>query len=317
MSAKKPSFLIYGSGVIGSIFAGKLLEAGFDITMLARGKRFKELSENGLILLNSTTEKKEIYHPKIIEKLEPNDTYDYILVVMQKTQVPAVLPVLKENGSRNIVFVVNNPSGYDEWIQYVGRERILIGFPAGGGERKDGIVHYYLGSGISRLFQTTTFGDLSGVTTDRLVTLTQAFKKAGISSVTSSNIDAWQKSHIAVVFPIANAIYKYDGSNYDLAKSAEDIKLMIQATREGFKAFKLLGFPVTPVKLNFYFLPDFLIVPIFKALMGSRIAEISMAHHANKAKEEMKLLQDEFIKLISNANTSIHSIEMLIPYNQG
>jgi ketopantoate reductase len=31
--------LIYGAGVIGSIFAGKLAQKGYDITVLARNKR--------------------------------------------------------------------------------------------------------------------------------------------------------------------------------------------------------------------------------------------------------------------------------------
>ena len=33
---------IYGAGVIGSIFTGKLSLAGNDVTVLARGKRFEE-----------------------------------------------------------------------------------------------------------------------------------------------------------------------------------------------------------------------------------------------------------------------------------
>jgi 2-dehydropantoate 2-reductase len=316
MNVKSLRFLVYGSGVIGSIFAGKLINTGFDVTMLARNHRVEELKENGLILQCALTGKRELYHPKIIKKLDPEDIYDYILVVMQKTQVEAVLPALAENRSPNIVFVVNNPSGYESWIQAIGRERVLIGFPAGGGERKEGVVHYFLGAGTSRLFQTTTFGEVFGITTQRLKMLIGAFKKAGIPSVKSGNMDAWQKNHIAVVFPIANALYKHNGDNYALAKSAEDIKLMIQATREGFTALKQIGFPVTPEKLNFYWLPCFLLVPVYKALMGSKIAEIAMARHANKAKDEMKLLQDEFLKLIAKANIPTPAINQLIQYNQ-
>ena len=38
--------LIYGAGVIGSIFAAKLALSGQDVTVLARGKRLEELKEN-------------------------------------------------------------------------------------------------------------------------------------------------------------------------------------------------------------------------------------------------------------------------------
>lgn len=42
--------LIYGAGVIGSIFAGRLVASGQDITVLAQGKRLSELSQNGIVL---------------------------------------------------------------------------------------------------------------------------------------------------------------------------------------------------------------------------------------------------------------------------
>ncbi len=37
--------LIYGAGVIGSLFAAKLFFSGQDVTVLARGKRFEEISK--------------------------------------------------------------------------------------------------------------------------------------------------------------------------------------------------------------------------------------------------------------------------------
>ena len=42
--------LVYGAGVIGSIFAGKLAASGEDITVLARGKRVEQLQQRGIIL---------------------------------------------------------------------------------------------------------------------------------------------------------------------------------------------------------------------------------------------------------------------------
>ena len=35
--------LIYGAGAIGSIFAGKLLRSGIDVTILARENRYNEI----------------------------------------------------------------------------------------------------------------------------------------------------------------------------------------------------------------------------------------------------------------------------------
>ena len=46
--------LIYGAGVIGSLYAALFAEAGYDTSIYARGKRLEFLKKNGLLY-------KEIY----------------------------------------------------------------------------------------------------------------------------------------------------------------------------------------------------------------------------------------------------------------
>jgi 2-dehydropantoate 2-reductase len=41
--------LIYGAGVIGSLYAALFAEAGYDTSIYARGKRFEALRNNGLL----------------------------------------------------------------------------------------------------------------------------------------------------------------------------------------------------------------------------------------------------------------------------
>ena len=316
MVKRKLNFLIYGAGVIGSIFACKLLGSGHNVHILARGNRLKEIKANGIILRNSLTGKKDSYKVEIKESLEPEDIYDYILVVMQKTQVDTVLPILAKNKTPNIVFIVNNPSGYDRWIKLLGKERMIIGFPSAGGERKAGEVNYFIGRGLSKLFQATTFGEIDGSKTQRLVNLVKAFKSAGFSPVIHHNMDAWQKTHVALITPIANVLYKYNGNNRSLSKSANDIKKMLMAVREGFNALRHMGISITPIKLNFIYLPTPILVPLFQIFMGSKIAEIAIAKHANVAKDEMLLLQKEFKKLIAQSEVQTPMFDELAKYNQ-
>ena len=79
--------LIYGAGVIGSIFANKLAHSGNSITVFACGKSFEELKNNGIVLANPKTQKVEQITVNVINALLPNDQYDYIIVAMQRTQV--------------------------------------------------------------------------------------------------------------------------------------------------------------------------------------------------------------------------------------
>jgi len=303
--------LIYGAGTIGSIFAGRLALSGYDITVLARRTRLVDLKKNGMILVNSGNNREEIAKVNLIEHLLPDNIFDYIIVVMQKTQIVSVLPILSQNKSKNIVFVVNTASGYDEWVHAVGSDRLMLGFPSAGGERVDGRVHYFIGKGFMRAFQTTTFSEYSRQKTERLQKIVDIFNNAGISSVVTSNMDMWQKTHVAMVTSIGNALYKYNSNNFALAKSYADIKLMVLGIKEGFAVLTKLGIKITPSKLHYLKLPVFMIAPIFKIIMGTKFAETAMAKHTAAAKPEMICLQEEFDMLIKKSNVATPSIDKL------
>ena len=289
--------LVYGIGVIGSIFAGKLAKAGYDITVLARDNRYREIIENGIILKNSLNNKLDTIKTKVIDILSENDIYDYIIVVVQNNQISDILPVLAKNKSKNIVLVVNNPLGYEHWINIIGYERIMIGFPSAGGERINGIVNYYIGKGIAKLFQSTTFGELNGKKTERLKKLHFAFKKSGFSPNINNKMDWWQKTHISVILPIAKALYRYQSDNYELAKSYKTLKSMVFATRELFSILKSNNIKITPKKLLFYYLPVNIIGIIWQIVMKTKMAEYAMAKHTIVGREGIGILERQFMTL--------------------
>jgi 2-dehydropantoate 2-reductase len=303
--------LIYGAGVIGSIFAAKLSLSGQDVTVLARGKRLEEIRDNGIVLLNPKTGIKEVAKAKVIDTLSPEDRFDYIFVVMQRTQVDSVLESLKRNCSPNIVFVVNTAAGYEQWKRAVGTERLLIGFPCAGGERKNGVVSFFIGRGLMRSFQTTTFGEISAEKTKRASELIDIFRCAGIPSVYCSDMDAWQKTHVAMVTNIANALYGHGCDNKRLAASAKDVRNMVLGVKEGFKVLKKLGIRITPNKLAFWYLPAGMLTLVFKIIMKTQLAEITMAKHCIAARAEMASLQEEFNRLIQKSGLHTPHIDML------
>lgn len=305
------NILIYGAGVIGSIFANKLALSGQTITILARGNRYNELKSNGVVLVNPKTGKKDITKVKVIQKLEPHDVYDYIFVVMQRIQVKDVLPILSQNKSPNIIFVVNTASGYADYVNAIGEDRVIIGFPSAGGERKNGEVYYFIGKGLMRAFQTTTFGEYHCRKTESIKSIIKIFNQAGIPSTYCNNMDAWQKTHVAIVTNIGNSLYGYYCNNYELSKSYSDIATMVKGIKEGLSVLNKLKIKITPSKLNYFRFPVILLARIFNIVMGTQLAEITMAKHTLFAREEMIYLQNEFDELIQKSEVNTPNIDKL------
>jgi len=67
--------LIYGAGVIGSLYAVLFSNAGYDVSIYARGYRLEKLRENGLLYLENKRIKKA--RVKLCSKLSDTDIYDF------------------------------------------------------------------------------------------------------------------------------------------------------------------------------------------------------------------------------------------------
>lgn len=44
------NILMYGAGVLGSLYAARLQEADQHVSLLARGQRFQDLRDHGIVL---------------------------------------------------------------------------------------------------------------------------------------------------------------------------------------------------------------------------------------------------------------------------
>ena len=238
--------LIFGAGVIGSVYAGKLALAGHDVSVLARNERLKELEVYGLLLceIGKPITKIEVV---VISELKPEDVYDYIFVTVRKDQVQQALPLLAKNSSKMLVFMVNTSSVYSDWIEQVGFERVIPAFPGAGGTIANSIVYYSL---TSRFVQPTTVGEMDGGTTQRIKEIRDVLQKAGFPTSIARNMDKWQKSHVAMVCPLAYGIYADGGNNYSFANNKLAIIHTSKAFKETLSFLKNCGIGVEPGRLN-------------------------------------------------------------------
>lgn len=281
--------LIFGAGVIGSLYAALLSEAGHDVSLYARGKRLKSLQERGLCYRKSGKIVKA--DVRVQPVLDTYGRYDFILLAVRENQLSAALEELKGCSSGTIVTMVNALDSYDRWEAICGTGRILPAFPGAGGGF-DGDV---LDAGLTpRIIQPTTIGRTDG----REKTLAAVFRKAKIPCQIVEDMHAWQICHLAMVVPIADAYYE----SADPKNAGKDPALMKKTAfriRRNLLLIADTGMKLVPVKMHlFRILP----VPVLAAVLGivfrSSFGYRFMYQHAVKAPDEMQRLHGKLYDYI-------------------
>lgn len=281
--------LIYGAGVIGSIYAVSLSRSGCEVSVFARGCRLEELRENGLLYLDDKSARKATVD--ILDRLEPDDRYDYIFLTVRAGQVTQALEQLKDNISPTIVTMVNSLDSYADWESICGKGRILPAFPGAGGSIRDGI----LDAGLTpRLIQPTTFAEIDGSRTERIEILKRTLTHAGILCQIVPDMHAWQICHLAMVVPLADAYYMVEDPKL-VHKEKKVMRKTAQALHDNFAKLKARGDAISPTKLNLFRLcPVALMAWVLPFVYNSAFGDRFMYQHAMKARDEMKQLHRAF-----------------------
>lgn len=286
--------LIYGAGVIGSLYAALFAESGIETTVYARGRRLESLQREGLRYEKGGTVRTA--DVQVLDVLRKDDLYDFIFLTVRENQVHEALTQLRENQSPHIVTMVNSLEDYGQWERLCGAGRIIPAFPGAGGGFENGVLHAAL---TPRLIQPTTFGILTPEQARQAKQLKALFRRAGIPYQQVRDMHAWQLCHLAMVVPIADAYYEAD----DPANAGADRAVMThtaKALRENFRALARNGIPLSPAKMQmFRFLPLPVMRLALKVTFQSRFGDIFMYRHAMKAPDEMRQLHEQFYAYLS------------------
>jgi 2-dehydropantoate 2-reductase len=280
------NILIYGAGVIGTLYAARLRESGHRVTVLARGERLGDIRNYGLVLEDVVSGHHSITQVDTTEALNPDDRYDAVFVAVRRDQLDSALQDLAVNRRiPTIFFMLNNPNGSHNLVKILGEERVLLGFPGAGGTTDGHIVRYAL---IEQ--QPTTMGEIGGRRTARLCEFAAAFRGAGFPTKISRNMDAWLKTHAFFVTAVCGAIYLSGGDCGRLSEDDATLSLMTNGVREGFAAVRALGLPVTPfpLKVLFAWLPRRFAIRYWRRFFASKIADVVFGQHARTAAREMR-----------------------------
>ena len=285
--------LIYGAGVIGSLYAVLFKEAGYDTTIYARGHRLDILQNQELLYKKNDLIKK--IDVRILDQLQDNDRYDFIFLTVRENQLYQALIELKSNKSKTIVTMVNSLDNYEKWESIVGKGRILPAFPGAGGTITNDILDAAL---TPKIIQPTTFSEISGKKTKRTEQFSQIFKHAHIPFQQVNNMHIWQLCHLGMVVPLADAYYQTENPESVGQDQVIMRKTAIQLKNNFNTLYKNLN-TLSPGKMHiFRFLPTSLLTYILSQTFKSSFGEKFMYQHAMKAPDEMRELHKQFYSYI-------------------
>ncbi len=202
---------IVGAGAIGGYLGAKLALAGEEVTLIARGAHLQAIQEKGLRLRSSDYTEDLIKDIRATQSIEEAGKQDVVIVALKAQSVPSVAPALPAL-YHDETMVVTAQNGIPWWyfrkidtpypdyrIQTVDPEgTVEANIPV---DRVIGCVVYPAAElaepGVVRHIEGDRFtlGELDGSKSDRLQSLSQSFRKAGLKAPVRNQIrnELWVK----------------------------------------------------------------------------------------------------------------------------
>lgn len=306
--------LVFGAGPLGSLLAARLHQGGQDIALLARGQRLDDLREYGVCLKSWSKGTQESVRVPIVEKFTAQDNYDLVVIVMRKNSALKALPMLAKNKKVPLfLFLMNNAAGPDSFVDALGADRVMMGFPGMAGYREGHIVTHITAEEGS--LAKITLGEMDGSISERVKRIAEELEKGlHISTTIEPHMDAWSKYHVALLFPaMVPAFYLCGNDHLRIARTRDAIVLIWRGIKEGFKVLKMLGYPIRPTYFKrFLYLPEVVMVPFLSRVFKNPRTEVAMTKHAEVIADEIQLVNEEFKVLIDKSGMFTPTIQFLM-----
>jgi 2-dehydropantoate 2-reductase len=257
--------LVYGAGVLGSLHAVRLHEAGVDVTLVARGDRLASIRKHGVLIAEGDHGIARSVAVPVVDN--PSGEWDLIVVLVRSHQVDAVLDALVEVKG-DVLFLVNWAAGPAPLASVIGNDRVLLGFPAEGGVMDGDVVRYRAASRLTRLVAMPV-GEPDGRTTPRLRRVIEVFRSAGFSVKAEPRMDDWLRTHAAFEVPLSQAVHVAGGPER-LATDRIAIRSMV---REMKRRLATMPNPAVPAPFALLrVLPEAPLVALFTRFLRSSVA---------------------------------------------
>ena len=228
---------IVGAGATGGYLGFKLINAGFDVSLVARGAHLKAMKNKGLTIIENN--KEFSCFPKCSESMSDLGKMDYIFITLKAYSIPGLVNEISTMFKENTA-VITAYNGIPWWYFYniegsfknyrikcidpnniqwntITPERIIgcVVYPATE-IIEPGVIKHIEGNRFS-------LGEPGGMQTERILTLGKALIKAGIKAPIRSNLreEIWTKLIGNLAF---NPLSVISGKTLDILASEHEYR---------------------------------------------------------------------------------------------
>ncbi|MFJ7212943.1 ketopantoate reductase family protein [Amycolatopsis sp. NPDC098790] len=309
--------LMFGRGVIATVYGWVLHQAGHDVEFYVRPGRAAEYgSEVDLDLIDA---RRRPWGRRVVEKwpvryreaLEPDHDFDLIVLSVPHHRLAEATAFLAPRVGRATVLVFGNV--WSEPLKAVGAlpaDRIAWGFPMGGGGfGADGVLH-------GALLPSVVFGTLGGPPTERELAVREAFRETGLRLKERSDFRGWLWVHFVSDAGLFSQGVRV-GSLSRLAGAVGDLREGLLAGRELLPLLEARGVDLRRHRagLLLFRAPTWLTAPALAWLTAHvPLARVSIAAHSDPEAEEPREVCRDTLAEARRLGVSVPRLEAAEPY---
>lgn len=221
------NIVVIGAGAVGGYFGGKLTQAGFDVTFIARGKTLKAIKTKGLQVKSINGD--FVVHPKVTNNINDIKNPDLIILGVKSWQVIDIAKQIKPilTNKTMVLPLQNGADNADKLLSVLDAQNVLAGLCK--------IVSKIDAPGVINHFvfdPEIVFGEYDNTLTKRIKEIKKIFDKAGFKNKISENIhlDIWKKFLFITTISGVGAITR---SVFGVIRANEELRqIMYQTANE-------------------------------------------------------------------------------------
>ena len=283
--SNSPRIAVLGAGVIGQVYASLLHRVGAHVTLLARGSRREQLHNNGVNMLRNDPHPQKLIVPVPVADAEQPPPTDIVLLAVRTQQLPSALEFISSMGTPMVVTMMHLTDQQDLLERAVGHDRIIRGFPGIGGYLdKTGQVVW------APVRQQPTTLDAKAPNSAQIQKL---LSSTGLKTIREPWMTDWLNIHTIFITCLSAAIVRAGGSATQAAGNRQIMHPMVQAIRQGFRAYRQSGGRVRPRSLAMLFglMPSWFAAHYWQRELQGTLGRIILAPHTrNNEKDEVPLV---------------------------